>query len=67
VALPATDRWEVDGQLQRLDLLGRQLGELKREIRRRSQASPVARVLEQIPGFGPFLASLLIAEIGDLR
>jgi transposase len=67
VELPATDRWEVDGQLARLDLLGAQLAALDREVRKRSKASPVAQALEQIPGIGPFIAGLLIAEIGDLR
>ncbi len=66
VELPETDRWEVSGQLVRLDLLRHQLGELDREIRKRSKASPVAQALEQIPGIGPFIASLLIAEIGDI-
>src|ERR1041385_1398268 len=54
VELPKTDRWEVDGQLERLDLLGSQLAALDREIRRKAKASPVARALEQIPGIGPF-------------
>src|SRR5713226_5531539 len=54
------------GQWVRLDLLRHQLGELDREIRKRSKASPVAQALEQIPGIGPFIASLLIAEIGDI-
>lgn len=67
VELPETDRWEVDGQLARLDLLGQQLAELDREIRRRSQASPVAQALEEIPGIGPFIAALLIAEVGDIQ
>jgi transposase len=40
--LAQTDRWEVDGQLARLDLLGEQLAELDREIRKRAKASPVA-------------------------
>src|SRR2546422_6116908 len=66
VELPETDRWEVSGQLVRLDLLRHQLGELDREIRKRSKASPIAQALEQIPGIGPFIASLLIAEIGDI-
>lgn len=65
--LPETDRWEVKGQLARLDLLGEQLRELDREIRKRSQASPIAQALEEIPGVGPFIASLLIAEVGDIR
>jgi transposase len=67
VELPGTDRWEVDGQLARLDLLEAQLRELDREIRKRTKASPVAQALEKIPGIGPFIALLLIAEVGDIR
>jgi transposase len=67
VELPSTDRWEVDGQLARLDLLAGQLQELDREIRKRTKGSPVAQALEEIPGIGPFIAWLLIAEIGDIR
>ena len=67
VELPGGDRWEVDGQLERLDLLGEQLAALDQEIRKRAKASPVAQALEEIPGIGPFIASLIIAEVGDLR
>ena len=67
VELPGTDRWEVDGQLARLDLLGQQLAALDREIRRRGRTSPVAQALERIPGIGPFIALLLVAEIGDIQ
>ena len=65
--LPGTDRWEVKGQLARLDLLGEQIKELDREVRKRAKASPVAQALEEIPGVGSFIASLLVAEIGDIR
>lgn len=67
VELPETDRWEVDGQLERLDLLQSQLGALDREIRKRLKASPVAQALEQNPGIGPFIALPVIAEVGDIR
>jgi transposase len=67
VELPGTDRWEVDGQLARLDLLGQQLAALDREVRRRGRVSPVVRALERIPGIGPFIALLLEAEIGDVQ
>lgn len=67
VELPGTDRWEVDGQLARLDLLGQQLAALAREVRRRGRVSPVVRALERIPGIGPFIALLLEAEIGDIQ
>lgn len=65
--LPELDRWEVEGQLARLDLLGEQIGELDREIRQRVKADAVARALEEVPGIGPFIALLLVAEIGDVR
>lgn len=67
VVLPELDRWEVDGQLARLDLLEEQIKELDREIRQRVKADPVAQALQMIPGIGPFIALLLVAEIGDLR
>ena len=67
VELPGTDRWEVDGQLARLDLLGQQLAALDREVRRRGRRSPVVQALERIPGIGPFIALLLEAEIGDVQ
>ncbi|MCJ7503010.1 MAG: IS110 family transposase, partial [Acidobacteriia bacterium] len=66
VVLPELDRWEVSDQLQRLDLVEAQLRELDREIRQRGRAHPVAQALEQIPGIGPFIGLLLVAEIGDL-
>lgn len=66
VKLQELDRWEGDDQLQRLDLLEQQIRELDQEIRQRGQASAVARALEEIPGIGPFIALLLVAEIGDL-
>jgi len=65
--LAAMDRWEVDDHLARLDLLGAQIATLDREIRRRSRADGVARALEEIPGIGPFIALLLVAEVGDIQ
>lgn len=67
VVLPELDRWEVDGPLARLDLLGEQIKELDGEIRQRVKVEPVAQALEGIPGIGPFIALLLMAEIGDLK
>jgi transposase len=66
VKLKELDRWEVDDQLARLDLLEEQMRELDQEIRERDKASPVAQALDAIPGIGPFIALLLVAEIGDL-
>jgi transposase len=65
--LPELDRWEVEGQLAWSDLLGDQIKKLDREIRQRVKVEPVARALEKIPVIGPFIALLLVAEIGDLR
>jgi transposase len=65
--LAKMDRWEVNDQLARLDLLGAQMATLDREIRRRSRAEGVARALAEIPGIGPFIALLLVAEVGDIQ
>jgi transposase len=65
--LAKMDRWEVGDHLARLDLLEGQIAELDREIRRRWRENAMARVLEEIPGIGPFIALLLVAEIGDLQ
>jgi transposase len=67
VELRELDRWEVDDQLERLDLLGAQIGELDREIRARVRTHPVAQALEQIPGIGPFIALLVVAEVGEIE
>lgn len=67
VELPQTDRWEVDDQLVRLDLLAAQIARLDREIRARCRTNPVAQALEEIPGIGPFIALLLVAEIGEIE
>jgi len=65
--LAEMDRWEVDDHLLRLDVLGAQIAELDREIRRRGRENAVARALEEIPGIGSFIALLLVAEIGDIQ
>ena len=65
--LAAMDRWEVDDYLLRLDVLKGQIGELDREIRQRGRENRVAQALETIPGIGPFIALLLVAEVGDVR
>jgi transposase len=66
VKLKELDRWEVDDQLERLDLLEQQMRELDQEIRQRGRGNAVAQALEEIPGIGPFIALLLVAEIGEL-
>jgi transposase len=65
--LTAMDRWEVDDHLLRLDVLKEQIAKLDREIRQRGRDSAVAQALETIPGIGPFIALLLVAEIGDIQ
>jgi len=65
VKLKELDRWEVDDQLARLDLLEKQIQEWDQEIRERGEMSAVAQALDALPGIGPFIALLLVAEIGD--
>jgi transposase len=67
VKLKELDRWEVDDQLARLDLLRQQLAQLDEEIQRRGKTDAVTEALDAIPGIGPFIALLLVAEIGDLQ
>ena len=67
VQLKELDRWEVDDQLARLDLLQGQIAELDREVLKREKADAVTQALDAIPGIGPFIALLLVAEIGDVR
>jgi len=63
----ARDRWEVDDHLLRLDVLKEQIAKLDREIRRRGRENGGAQALETIPGIGPFIALLLVAEIGEIE
>jgi len=65
--LAAMDRWEVDDHRLRLDVLKEQIAKLDGEIRRRGRENHVARALEEIPGIGPFIALLLVAEVGDIQ
>jgi transposase len=67
VELKELDRWEVDDQLARLDLLQGQIKELDREVVKRGKTDEVTQALDGIPGVGPFIALLLVAEIGDVK
>jgi transposase len=67
VKLKALDRWEVDDQLARLDLLQGQIEELDREGVKRGKADEVTQALDRIPGIGPFIALLRVAESGDVK
>jgi len=67
VKLKEFDRWEVDDQLARLDLLQGQIDTLDQEVVKRGKADEVTQALDAIPGIGPFIALLLVAEIGEVR
>lgn len=67
VKLKELDRWEVDDQLARLDLLAEQIAELDQEVAKRAKADEVTQALDAIPGVGPFIALLLVAEIGEVK
>lgn len=66
VKLRELDRWEVDDQLERFDLLQQQVGKLDHKIRERFEKDVVSQALDGIPGIEPFIAVSLVAEIGDL-
>jgi transposase len=66
VALPPAVRRQVDTVLALVDHLDAQVAHYDREVRRLARVTPQARLLETIPGIGPFGAALLLAEIGTI-
>ncbi len=67
VPLPPTIRREIQVQLALITALEEQLRGYDGEVKRLAAQLPTARLLQTIPGVGPFGALLLLAEIGDIR
>jgi transposase len=65
--LPGLARREVDQTVGLLEHLAECVRELDGEIRRRSSALPEAKLLETVPGVGPLVALLIVAEVGDIE
>jgi transposase len=59
-------RREIQVQLALITALDEQLHGYDGEVRRQAARAPAARLLQSIPGIGPFGAMLLLAEIGNI-
>lgn len=66
VALPPEVRREIQVQLALIIALDEQLRGYDGEVKRLAAREPAARLLQTIPGVGPFGALLLLAEIGSI-
>jgi transposase len=66
VALPPEVRREIQVQLALITALEEQLRGYDGEVKRLAAHEPAARLLQTIPGVGPFGALLLLAEIGSI-
>jgi transposase len=66
VPLPQPIRAEVEVTLELLTALDVQIASYDQLVRRWARAVPEARLLQTVPGIGPFGALLLLAEIGTI-
>lgn len=64
--LPEVFRARLDSQLRLLDAVDREIGTFDRLIRAEFASDTGYRVIRQIPGVGPVLAAVFVAELGDV-
>ena len=64
--LPATSREVAGDDLALIDALQPVIDRLDWEVRQQAKADPRVKVLTQLPGVGPFIALVILAEIGDI-
>jgi transposase len=64
--LPAVSRELAGDDLALISALETVTGRLDWEIRQRGRSDPRVKVLTQLPGVGPFIALVILAEIGDV-
>ncbi|MCK4624832.1 MAG: transposase [Phycisphaerae bacterium] len=55
------------GQVMLLDQIRKQLADVARKLRKELEGSPLAKLLDGVPGFGLILAHVLMAEIGKIE
>lgn len=67
VALSAAGRESVDCYLEVIDHLDRLIAERQRRLEQAAGLDPRVRWLTTIPGIGPYLAAVIVAEIGDIH
>lgn len=66
LALPEVFRARLDSQLRLLDAIDREITIFDRLIRDEFGSDPRYRVIQQVPGVGPVLAAVFVAELGDV-
>ncbi len=64
--LPSVSREVIDDDLAMIDALQVPIDRLDWEVRQRARSDPRVKVLTQLPGVGPFIALVILAEIGDV-
>jgi transposase len=64
--LPAVPRELIEDDLALIGALETVIDRLDWEIRQRGRSDPRVKVLTQLPGVGPFIALVILAEIGDV-
>lgn len=67
VELPEAVRLQVELLLEVVELVDAQVKRLDREVREQVAVSDEARLLQTVPGIGPYLALLIEAEIGTIE
>jgi transposase len=66
VAVPAPVRAEIEVALELIGSLDAQISTYDALIRRWARACPEARLLQTVPGIGPFGALMILAELGSI-
>lgn len=66
LVLPEVFRIRVDSQLRLLAAVESEIIAVDRLIRRELAADPGYRVIQQIPGVGPVVAAIMVAELGEV-
>src|SRR5260370_26355973 len=64
--LPSVSREVIDDDLAMIDALQVPIDRLDWEVRQRARSDPRGKVLTQLPGVGPLIALVILAEIGDV-
>ncbi len=64
--LPAVSREPFEDDLALIGALETVIDRLDWEIRQRGRSDPRVKLLTQLPGVGPFIALVILAEVGDV-
>ena len=64
--LPDSDRWRLESYLRVMDNLTAEIRAAELIIRERVSLDHDAKLLTSVPGIGPLIAIVIVAEIGDI-